>query len=167
MIVLAHLSDPHLGPIAAPRLAELFGKRAIGYVNWRRNRRGAHREEVLAVLVADLKAQKPDHIAVTGDLVNIALASEFAPARQWLEALGSPDDVTVIPGNHDAYVRNTAGHSHRIWRDYMGSDGETGLPTFPFLRRRGPLSLIGTSSALPTAPFMATGRLGSVQRMRL
>jgi 3',5'-cyclic AMP phosphodiesterase CpdA len=167
MFVLAHLSDPHLGPIPAPRLAELFGKRAIGYLNWRRNRRGSHREEILAALVADLHAQAPDHIAVTGDLVNIALAAEFAPARQWLESLGQPYDVTVIPGNHDAYVRKTAGHSNRIWRDYMGNDGDAGLPTFPFLRRRGPLALIGVSSALPTAPFMATGHVGSEQRTAL
>jgi 3',5'-cyclic AMP phosphodiesterase CpdA len=34
---------------------------------------------------------------------------------------------------------------------------------FPFLRRRGPLALIGLSSAVPTPPFMATGRLGSEQ----
>ncbi len=34
---------------------------------------------------------------------------------------------------------------------------------FPFLRRRGPVALIGLSSAVPTAPFMATGTLGATQ----
>jgi 3',5'-cyclic AMP phosphodiesterase CpdA len=34
---------------------------------------------------------------------------------------------------------------------------------FPALRRRGPLALIGVSSAVPTAPLMATGRLGRSQ----
>ena len=34
---------------------------------------------------------------------------------------------------------------------------------FPFLRRRGPLALIGVSSAVPTPPLMATGRLGRAQ----
>ena len=32
----------------------------------------------------------PDHIAVTGDLVNLSLPAEYAPARAWLDALGSP-----------------------------------------------------------------------------
>ena len=35
--------------------------------------------------------------------------------------------------------------------------------TFPFVRRRGPLALIGVSSAVPTLPLMATGRLGRAQ----
>ena len=38
---------------------------------------------------------------------------------------------------------------------------------FPFVRRRGPLALIGLSTAVPTPPFMATGRLGEAQLARL
>jgi 3',5'-cyclic AMP phosphodiesterase CpdA len=169
MFVLAHLSDPHLAPAIKPRFAELLSKRAIGYGNWLRGRKALHQAAVLAELVVDLKGAAPDHIAVTGDLVNIALAGEFAPARAWLETLGSPDEVTVVPGNHDAYVRATLGHFHRIWRDYMrGDDADSGGPwNFPFVRRRGPLTLIGLSSAVPTMPFMATGRLGSDQIARL
>ncbi len=166
MFVLAHLSDPHLGPIPSPRLAELAGKRALGYVNWRRNRQAVHRAEVLDTLVRDLKSQAPDHIAVTGDLVNIALKGEFAPARTWLGTLGPPRDVTVVPGNHDAYVRAARGHAERIWRDYMRGDTDD-AETFPFLRRRGPVVLIGVSSAVPTAAFMATGRIGLAQAARL
>src|SRR5262245_42522871 len=98
MFVLAHLSDPHLSPLPRPRWSELAGKRATGYLNWRRNRRLVHRSDVLARVVADLKAQAPDHIAVTGDLVNIALAGEFVPAHAWLAALGAPRDVTLVPG---------------------------------------------------------------------
>ena len=104
---LAHLSDPHLAPLPAPRLRELAGKRALGYLNWTRNAHKIHRREVLDALVADMRAQRPDHIAVTGDLVNIALEAEFAPARAWLESVGTPEHVTVVPGNHDAYVRAT------------------------------------------------------------
>ena len=78
---LAHLSDPHLPPLPKPRLIELAGKRALGYVNWTRNRHKYQRREVLDALVTDVRAQAPDHIAVTGDLVNLALEAEFAPAR--------------------------------------------------------------------------------------
>ncbi len=104
---LAHLSDPHLPPLPTTRLRELAGKRALGYLNWTRNRHKFHRRDVLDTLVSDIKTQAPDHIAVTGDIVNLALEAECAPARAWLEGVGTPDRVTAIPGNHDAYVRAT------------------------------------------------------------
>jgi 3',5'-cyclic AMP phosphodiesterase CpdA len=166
MFVLAHLSDPHLGPLPRPRLAELAGKRAAGFFNWRRKRHRIHRAEVLARVTADLKAQAADHIAVTGDLVNISLAGEYAPARAWLAALGPPRDVTLVPGNHDAYVRAAAHYPRLHWCEYMC--GDDAQPTaFPFVRRRGPLALIGLSTAVPTAAFLATGRLGRDQIEKL
>ena len=161
---LAHLSDPHLPPMPAARLAELAGKRALGYLNWTRNRHKVHRREVLDALVSDLRAQAPDQIAVTGDLVNIALEAEFAPARAWLESVGAPDRVTVIPGNHDTYVRATKHRFAEAWGDYLrGDEASEGRIAFPSLRRRGPLALISTSSAVPTPPLMATGWLGRGQ----
>lgn len=167
--VLAHLSDPHLGPMPRPRLLDLAGKRAIGYINWQRKRHMIHRRDVLGELVADVQAQQPDHIAVTGDLVNIALPLEFAEARRWLESVGTPDHVSLVPGNHDAYVRGIREHFPHVWADYLRGDGAApgSDASFPYLRRRGPLALIGVSTAVPTAPFMATGRLGHEQRRDL
>jgi 3',5'-cyclic AMP phosphodiesterase CpdA len=161
---LAHLSDPHLPPLPTPRLRDLAGKRVLGYLNWTRNRHKFHCRDVLDALVSDIQAQVPDHIAITGDLVNLALEAEFAPALKWLESVGAPDRVTVIPGNHDAYVRATQGRFAEAWRDYLdGDDAPEGGVAFPFVRRRGPLALIGVSSAVPTPPLMATGWLGRSQ----
>ncbi len=161
---LAHLSDPHLPPLPSARLRDLAGKRAFGYLNWTRNRHKYHRRDVLDALVSDMQAQSPDHIAVTGDLVNLALEAEFAPARVWLESVGAGKRVTVIPGNHDVYVRATQGRFVLAWRDYLdGDDAPEGGVGFPFIRRRGPLALIGVSSAVPTPPLMATGWLGRSQ----
>ena len=161
---LAHLSDPHLPPLPSPRLSELMGKRAFGYLNWTRNRHRYHRRDVLDVLMSDLQAQVPDHIAVTGDLVNLALEAEFASAKAWLESVGSPERVTVVPGNHDAYVRATADRITDEWGSYLvGDDTLTHGAAFPALRRRGPLALIGVSSGVPTPPLMATGWLGKDQ----
>lgn len=161
---LAHLSDPHLPPLPALRPADLAGKRALGYLNWTRNRHKYQKRDVLDALVADLQAQRPDHIAVTGDLVNLALEAEFAPAARWLASVGPPDRVTAIPGNHDAYVRSTRHRFAEAWGDYLSGDAEFGRSAgFPSLRRRGLLALIGVSSAVPTPPLMATGRLGRTQ----
>src|SRR5580698_5989209 len=161
---LAHLSDPHLPPLPAVGFGDLIGKRAFGYLNWTRNRHKFQRRDVLDALVADLQAHQPDHIAVSGDLVNLALEAEFAPARAWLQSVGAPDRVTVVPGNHDAYVRATQHRFVEVLQDYLDGDGAPeGGVRFPFLRRRGPVALIGVSSAVPTPPLMATGWLGSAQ----
>jgi 3',5'-cyclic AMP phosphodiesterase CpdA len=160
---LAHLSDPHLPPLPALRLRELLGKRALGYLNWTRNRHKYQRRDVLDALVADLHQQTPDHIAVTGDFVNLALDAEFEPARAWLESVGSPERVSIVPGNHDAYVRVNQHRFAQAWSGYLDGDDASGNGTFPYLRRRSPLALIGVSSAVPTPPLMATGWLGRNQ----
>jgi 3',5'-cyclic AMP phosphodiesterase CpdA len=168
MFALAHLSDPHLAPLPRPRISELASKRMLGYLHWRRTRHRIHRADQVELLVRDLRALAPDHIAVTGDLVNIALPDEFAAARTWLHSLGSPQDVTLVPGNHDAYVRAALPAHDAHWRDFMRDDHPAaGAPHFPFVRGRGPLALIGLSSAVPTGPFLATGQLGPEQIARL
>ena len=160
---LAHLSDPHLPPLPEPRASELAGKRVFGYLNWRRSRHKYHRREVLDALVSDLRAQSPDHIAVTGDFVNLALEAEFPPARAWLESVGPPAQVSAIPGNHDLYVPATRHRFEETFADYLAGDEARSATAFPYLRKRGPLTLIGLSSALPTPALMATGTLGASQ----
>lgn len=161
VFTLAHLSDPHLAPLPAPSWRELFGKRVTGYINWQRKRRFIHDPAALAMLVADLKAQASDHIAVTGDIANIALPAEYPRGRDWLESLGSARDVSFVPGNHDVYVSEAGTFAARQWGAYMADDQGTG--GFPFVRRRGPVALIGLTSGVPTAPFLATGWLGTKQ----
>jgi len=165
MFTLAHLSDPHLPPLPDVRFADLLGKRVTGWLNWRLRRGAYHSMVALDALVADLAATQPDHIAVTGDLVNLSLAGEFEQGRRFLEHLGTPDRVTIVPGNHDAYVPGADAMFAEHWRDYLAGDEAAAAP-FPFLRRRGPVALIGLSTALPTLPFFATGRLGADQLER-
>jgi 3',5'-cyclic AMP phosphodiesterase CpdA len=163
MFLLAHLSDPHIGPIPTPRLREVMSKRGLGLINWYRKRHRHHRLDVLDAIVADMHAQKPGHIAVTGDLVNVSLEAEFAIAAKWLDKVGTPQDVSLVPGNHDAYVRRMATSAAKHWGEFMrGDDGAA----FPYVRRRGPLAIIGLTTSVPTGPLMATGRLGGEQMAR-
>jgi 3',5'-cyclic AMP phosphodiesterase CpdA len=159
---LAHLSDPHLPPLPKPRASELVGKRALGYLNWTRNRHKYHRREALDTLLRDLKARAPDHVAVTGDLTNLALRAEFALAAGWLQSVGDAEHVTAIPGNHDAYVRATSHCFAKVFANYFRSDAASEAK-FPSLRRRGPLALISLSTAVPSPPLFATGTLGRTQ----
>jgi 3',5'-cyclic AMP phosphodiesterase CpdA len=160
----AHLSDPHLSDPSDVRLRQLAGKRLLGYLSWRRRRRHEHRPEMLATLGTDLHALAPDHTVVTGDLTHISLPQEFRQARAWLESLGAPDAVTVVPGNHDCYVRTGWAESLGQWAAFMRGDGDTHpRPEFPLLRVRGPVAFIGLSTAVPSAPLLATGRIGRAQ----
>jgi len=163
---LAHLSDLHIGPLPRVTPGALFSKRALGYLSWRLRKQRVHRAEVLAALRQDLLASAPDHIAITGDLVNLALPAEFVQAAQWLRELGPPERISVVPGNHEAYAVVRPAESLAHWADYMSSDGgadPSNTDAFPYLRRRGPLALIGLSSASVSPPGFATGRLGDAQ----
>lgn len=168
MFTLAHITDPHLGPLPAVRRRDLVSKRALGYMNWHRNRAHGFNQDVLGSLVDDMAGNRPDHIAVTGDLVNLALASEFAAAHEWLSTLGDPETVTVVPGNHDAYVLGAFDEGARLWKKFMGNDGDPEeVARFPFVRRRGPVAIVGLSSAVPSMPFLATGVIEAKQAKSL
>ncbi len=172
MFVLAHLSDPHLGPIPEAKLYELLGKRFFGMMNWIGARRRNFGAATLAPLLDDLLAQAPDHICVTGDLVNVSLPEEFDTGATFLTSLGPADQVSVIPGNHDAYVRSAMHYHLEHWAPFLkGDDTHPHTPvdvdSFPYVRRRGNIAIVGVSTAVPTAVFLASGEVGRAQRERL
>ncbi|MBW2708157.1 MAG: metallophosphoesterase [Deltaproteobacteria bacterium] len=173
--VLAHLSDPHMAWAGPVNKRDLLNKRLLGYLKWRLFRNTGHREEILPILKEDLSDTRPDHIVITGDLTHLGLPAEFKKARTWLQSLGTPSQVTVVPGNHDAYVRSDWDRTFACWLDYMRSDppcrggarvrGFDDL--FPTLRVRGRVALIGLCSAHPSAPHLAIGAVGGPQLKRL
>jgi len=166
------LSDPHVAPLPAVRMRDLCNKRVLGFLSWKARRGAVHLNEVLACLVRDIHAQAPDHTVVTGDITNIALPEEFVRGAAWLGTVGSPHDVSVIPGNHDAYVEVPWDTSLGLWSSYMSSeDPRRLLPSsrhdFPFVRVRDRVAFIGVSTARPMAPFLATGEIGAAQMSRV
>jgi 3',5'-cyclic AMP phosphodiesterase CpdA len=169
-LYFAHLSDPHLTSLDGVRWRQLLNKRVLGYLSWRRRRRAEHRGEVLDVLLEDLGEMRPEHIVITGDLTHTGLPDEFHQARLWLDRLGAAERVTVVPGNHDAYVHTAWAHTFSLWEPFMRSDSDSAgadHSIFPSLRIRNGVALIGLSSARATAPFLATGALGRAQLQRL
>ena len=121
-IALAHISDPHMSCMNAITTRDLLGKRLFGYLRWKLHRGSRHGDGLLSALQADLAKTKPDHIAVTGDLTHLSLPAEFKKAGEWLKSMGSPSQVTVIPGNHDTYVHTDWHKTMARWTEYMLSD---------------------------------------------
>lgn len=172
LTTLAQITDLHLPPALSlqPWLWNL--KRSVGLLNWYRNRRDLHLGPVAAAMAADLVAQSPDHIAVTGDIASLGLPGEFSSGLEWLRTLGDIAHVSVVPGNHDIYTKGCDALCLTAWDAYMRSDawGEsiTGTASgFPYVRRVGNLAVIGLNSSVPTRTFDASGRIGPRQMQAL
>jgi 3',5'-cyclic AMP phosphodiesterase CpdA len=172
----AHFSDPHLTTLP-PRWEEVpLGpspnrlKRRLGYLSWQRRRRLEHRREVLDLITARIREAAPLQILLTGDLTHIGLESEFREAATWLQDLAPPEQLALVPGNHDASAAECRDLQRRYWASYLRGDAaqsatdDTGWPS---LRVRGDIAFIGLNSAVVTAPLLATGRVGAEQRSAL
>ncbi len=172
MFTLAHLSDVHLGPLPKGAAFNDFAlKRLIGAVSWKANRRKLHLPHVADAIAADILAEKPDHIAFTGDAVNISAHAEFPRAAEWMARLGDGRTLTFVPGNHDAYVEVPWDKGLAHMAPWMEGDmrlAETEISArlhtpFPFVRLRKNVALIGLSSAVPQNLRKAGGTLGPAQ----
>ncbi len=172
---LAHFSDLHLFSGRDLSVSELLNKRILGYFSWRLHRRTNHRKEVLSGLLQNLQRLETDHIAITGDLTHLGRPAEFSKTQKLLDRLGSPSKVSVVPGNHDAYIAANWMQTYARWAPYMASDSDyrdnadhsDPAAYFPMLRIRGQTALIGVSTARPSAPFFATGKVGQLQMQKL
>ncbi len=170
---LAHFSDPHildLTGVGPSRL--LLNKRVTGAVNLFVLRKSKHRPFVVESMMDDIRAQRVDHVAITGDLTNLALEPEFARAKEVFARMGLPADrVSVVPGNHDLYTGG-ARRTQRFasfFREHITSDlpidTEDSHPSgpFPYVRLRGPVAIIGLSTAVPRLPLVSSGYAGRRQ----
>src|SRR6202171_3165554 len=98
MRTLAHLSDPHFGRI----------ERAT-----------------VEALIAAVTEARPAVVVVSGDLTQRAKEREFQQARQFLDALPSPQ--IVVPGNHDLPLYNVLARALKPLRNcqrYISKDLE-------------------------------------------
>lgn len=144
----------------------LLNKRLTGYINLRFRRHAVHKPQPVRAAAEEIRRLGLDHVVITGDLSNLALEQEFALVRRFLDQdLGLPPErVSVVPGNHDAYTQG-AHRSDRFgqyFAPYIRSDIDV-APRFPFVHLRGPVAIIGLSTAWPRPPLVAAGHLGGTQ----
>jgi 3',5'-cyclic AMP phosphodiesterase CpdA len=166
MYTVAHLSDLHIPPLPSLGLRDLASKRLLGLFSWHHKWKREHRLEILANLRQRLATLKPDHICVTGDLTFTTHRKEVDQARRWLEALGPTRRLSLVPGNHDAYVAGALDYAREQWAPWMRDD-DSGQQTFPYLHRRGPIDIIGLSSAIAVRTPRSIGHVDGDQIARL
>jgi 3',5'-cyclic AMP phosphodiesterase CpdA len=178
---VAHCSDLHLLSHDGARWLDLANKRWIGAMNLLSNRSRHYHVAAFEHMVDDLNAQGIEHVLCTGDVTNLALQQEFEFALGKFERLaGGPEHVTVLPGNHDAYVVEGIAHFARVFDAYHRSDpgwewtdadrdvdDRDDDLRWPIVRVRGELALIGVSTSRATPWFTAYGRVGTGQLARL
>lgn len=165
---IAHLSDLHLLDLEGAVPFRILNKRLTGYLNLQFRRKSVHKPHAAQAVAQAIRAMEVDHVVITGDVSNLALEREFAKVQRFVEVdLGlSADQVSLVPGNHDAYTRG-AHRSRRFdktFAKYLQSDLDIADDAaFPFVKLRGPVALIGLSTAKPRPPFVASGSLGGAQ----
>jgi 3',5'-cyclic AMP phosphodiesterase CpdA len=173
---IAHISDLHVLALAGAVPFRLFNKRATGYANLRLRRNHQHKTEIVRAIAGHLSRSKIDHVVITGDVSNLALEAEFSAVRSVLDDVLAlpPSAVTLVPGNHDVYTRGAQKKLRfsQYFEPYLTSDlphlrTEQPGGRFPIVKLRGPVAIIGLSTALARLPFVASGRLGLVQLQAL
>lgn len=170
MFRLGHVSDLHFRSFAGARVEQFVGKRAVGTMNLVLNRWRKHRMELLEALRADVRARAVDHLAVTGDLANVSLEGEWREALRWLAAYGAPPEaITVIPGNHDAYVGDVvaSGLFERLFAPFQTAELRRDEAAYPFARLREGVALVAVNTSVATGDLGAWGEIGEAQRGRL
>lgn len=178
---LAHCSDLHLLSHDGARWLDLANKRWIGAMNLLSSRSRHYHVTAFDHMVDDMNAQGVEHVLCTGDVTNLALEQEFKFARGKFDRLtNGPEHVTVIPGNHDAYVAEGVAHFATTFDEYHRSDAgwqwseDDRDPDdryddlrWPIVRVRGPIAIVGVTTSRQTPWFTAYGRVGAAQLRRL
>lgn len=169
---IAHFSDLHVLALDGVPPQRFLNKRFTGWVNLKVKRSHKHRPTHVLAVAREIKRADVDHVVITGDLTNLALDQEFVAVRTLLETELAlrPDQISAVPGNHDLYTRGAMRDQRftKYFHDYVASDlpelcADIPLGRFPFVKLRGPVAIVGLSSAVPRPPLMASGELGKLQ----
>jgi 3',5'-cyclic AMP phosphodiesterase CpdA len=121
---------------------------------------GTEDPSVVAALAADLAAEPPDLLAVSGDLTQQARHREFAAAMTFLRAIPAP--MLAVPGNHDMTPYDVVERftdPYGRWRRHVAEETE---PVF----QDDEIAVVGLNTARRGGLYLNWAR-GRVSRSRL
>ncbi|MCL2625851.1 MAG: metallophosphoesterase [Cystobacterineae bacterium] len=169
---ILHCSDFHvLTHYAATPWRQLGWRRLPALAELYVHKRGEHfayAKPNVSRLTAEATRLQVDHMVVSGDLTGYAMEEEFAEAAHLLGGWGlCASRLTVVPGNHDCYARDSyalfAKHFSALLHSDMPEYAREG--PFPLVRLLGEEAAIVAlkSSRLPFMPGASFGYLGKAQ----
>ena len=163
-MIISHISDIHLPIIVQPSFSDLLNKRLFGFINHSSNRKKIHDIENLRIIFDDILKNSDGHTILTGDIVNLSLRSEFESASDFLGSYFPKEKLSIIPGNHDSYVKCNYEDSMYMLRRYTENnhDHRQASP-FPYLKLFNNIAIIGISTAVVSPPLMSWGRVSETQ----
>lgn len=89
---------------------------------------GKHDADLAGGLAAELHAQSPDLVIVSGDFTQFGTEAEFQAASAFLTSLKIP--IFTVPGNHDVPAKNIVRrlfHPYGLYRKYIARELEPTL----------------------------------------
>ncbi len=163
---IAHISDLHILDLVGVSPRQFLNRRIAGATNLLLFRNGKHRPEILERLIEDLLLEDVDHIAITGDLSNLALDAEFDRVFHLIKLLGGYNRVSIVPGNHDYYTAGAI--AHRRFEKYFHrfmfrSFSDTQTSFYPWEKQIDKVVFLGLNSATHTTPPLSYGLVSDRQ----
>lgn len=163
---IGHISDIHWLDTKGAKVTDFLNKRISGGINLLAGRAKTHSQQTAQCALQTLAEQNCDHLVITGDLTNLALPSEFSGVKAMLNQYFRDEQMTIVPGNHDFYTRESAKAKRfesMIYTEKPGNMDVGTMGTWPFVRRVKDVAFIGLCSAQPRPWFVAAGKLGQSQ----
>ncbi len=121
---------------------------------------GHHDPKLAGGLEADITAQNPDLVVISGDFTQFGTSREFREARAFLQTL--PEPFFSVPGNHDIPSLNLIRRfvdPYGLYRQYIAEEIE------PFVEMKG-IAITGINTSRNTRPNLDWGD-GSISRDQL
>ncbi len=163
---IGHISDIHWLDTTGAKVTDFFNKRISGGINLLAGRAKTHSRQTAQCALKTLVEQGCEHLVITGDLTNLALPGEFAGVKTMLNQYFRDEQMTIVPGNHDFYTRESAKAKRFESMIYTAAPGNVDVEvsgTWPFVRCVNNVAFIGLCSAQPRPWFVAAGKLGQTQ----
>jgi 3',5'-cyclic AMP phosphodiesterase CpdA len=166
MLRIAHVSDLHLLEEGHESRRGVARRRLFYLTLLRPNDAAERKRRALAALSA-ARASGADHVVVSGDLTEDGLDRQFEIAAEVLAESGlSPSRVTLLPGNHDAYVDADA--FTRALRGPLAAFAETSAEGVPLALREAvilPMTTAVRQRYTRSAGFLTAEALAGATRL--
>jgi Icc protein len=104
---IAHISDVHM--LEAGPVPSVLRRMAIRFVSAGRAVDARARTKRLKKGLSAAIRSGADHLVISGDLTEVGSDGQFEAFSEALDESGiSPENITLVPGNHDAYTSGEA-----------------------------------------------------------